>query len=105
MTDQPNPAPARGALAFTPAQWATAGLGGLIGAALSLIVVFAVAALGVFPSLSDARIHDYLMAHPSLAIEMVNKAQTDQARDEDRERQAAVDKIGLKRFSAPPWPM
>jgi protein-disulfide isomerase len=101
MTDQPNPADSRGDFVFTRAQWATAGLGGLIGAALSLIVVFAAALLGVFPRLSDTRIHDYLMAHPSMAIEMVNKAQLDQAMEEDRERQSAVYKIGLKRFMSP----
>ncbi|MGA7714178.1 MAG: thioredoxin domain-containing protein [Rhizomicrobium sp.] len=101
MTEQPNPANARGDFVFTPTQWATAGVGGLIGAALSLIVIFAAAALGLFPRLSDARIHDYLMAHPSLAIEMANKAQTDQIEEEDHERQAAVDKIGIRRYFSP----
>lgn len=101
MTDQPGSADPRGDFFLTRAQWITAALGGLIGAALSLIVVFGAAMLGLFPRLGDARIHDYLMAHPTLAIEMVNKAQNDQAMDEDRERQAAVDKIGLKRFFSP----
>ncbi len=101
MTEQPDAAGKRGSFAFSREQWVLAGLGGLIGAALSLAIVFGAVALGVFPGTSDARIYRYLMSHPALAIEMQNKAQLDQYEEEQRQQQAAVDKIGLKRYFDP----
>lgn len=82
-------------------QWKIAALGGLIGALASIIVVFGVARLGYFPSPSNRQFRDYLMAHPAIVFAMSAKAQSDQADDEERQMQAAVDKVGLKIFFDP----
>lgn len=78
-------------------QWKTAVIGGVIGAGLSLAVVFGAGALGLAPG-GDAKIHAYLMAHPKIVFEMVAKAQTEQADEEAHQQQVAVDKLGLKAF-------
>ena len=101
MTEQSDGAGKRGPFAYMREQWALAGLGGLIGAALSLAIVFGFGMLGLLPGASDAHLHDYLMSHPALAIEMQQKAQLDQYVEEQRQQQAAVDKIGLKQYLSP----
>jgi protein-disulfide isomerase len=78
----------------------TAIAGALGGAVLALAIVFGAAAVGVFPN-SDARIHDYLIAHPQILVAMTDKLQSDQQTSEDTTRQRAVDKIGLKAFFNP----
>ncbi|HTQ12822.1 MAG TPA: thioredoxin domain-containing protein [Rhizomicrobium sp.] len=80
--------------------WMQAAAGGLGGAVLALALVFAGARAGLFPA-SNAAIHDYLMSHPDILIDMTNKLQADQADAEERERQAAVDKVGLKAYFDP----
>jgi protein-disulfide isomerase len=75
--------------------------GGLGGAALAIAFVFGAAAFGVFPTNSDSRIHDYLIAHPQILVAMTDKLQSDQQTSEDTTRQRAVDKIGLKAFFNP----
>ena len=82
-------------------QWKTAAIGGVIGAGLSLAIVFGAGALGLSPGAGDAKIHAYLMAHPKIVFEMVAKAQAQQADEETHQRQAAVDKLGLKAFFDP----
>lgn len=82
-------------------RWITAVQGGAIGAALALAVVFGAGAVGIIPLATDARIHQYLMAHPSLAYQMQARADAQQAEAERREEQAAVDKIGVKKFFNP----
>lgn len=82
-------------------RWLTAVLGGLIGAAVSLAVVFGAAAFGFVPLASDVRLHDYLMAHAGVIYEMQAKAEQDEAEAEHRTEQEAVDKIGVKRFFDP----
>jgi protein-disulfide isomerase len=82
-------------------RWITAAQGGLIGAAVSLAIVFGAAAVGIIPVATDARLHDYLIAHPGLVFEMQAKAETEQAEAERREEQAAVDKLGLKKLFDP----
>ena len=80
-------------------EWKLALLAGLGGAALSIAIVFGVAVLGLMPGPDrDAAIHDYLMAHPSILVDMSNKMQADQQSSEDAARQAAVDKLGMKAF-------
>src|SRR5436305_7777461 len=83
----------------SPGSIAAAGAAG--GAALALVIVFGAAALGIFPSNSDARVHDYLMANPQILVAMTDKLQSDQQASEDNSRQRAVDKIGLRAFFNP----
>jgi protein-disulfide isomerase len=79
----------------------TAVLGGIVGAAVALAAVFAAEALGIVPGVGDARIHAYLMAHPSIVFDMATKAQADQADQEQTSRQKVVDKLGAKAFFDP----
>jgi protein-disulfide isomerase len=82
-------------------RWKTAALGGLIGAAMSLAVVFGLVALNVVPIASDARLHSYLMAHPKLAYEMQAMADVQEAEESAKQSQAAVDRLGPKKFFDP----
>jgi protein-disulfide isomerase len=82
-------------------RWITAAQGGLIGAAIALAIVFGIAASGFVPIATDARIRDYMMAHPDLIFEMQAKAQLQQVEAERHDEQTAVDKIGLKKFFDP----
>jgi protein-disulfide isomerase len=81
-------------------QWKIALLGALGGAALSVVVVFASAALGVLPA-NGEQIHRYLMAHPTLVLDMMTKVQVQQAADADREQSNLVAKVGLKTLFDP----
>jgi protein-disulfide isomerase len=82
--------------------WKHAALGALGGAALAVVIVIALAAQGLLPgSGSDAKIHAYLMAHPSILVDMTNKLQADRDASDDNARQAAVDKLGPKAFFDP----
>ena len=76
-------------------------LGGLVGAVVAVTFTFGAARLGYFPPPSDKQFHDYLMSHPSIVFAMSEKAQVDQADSEERQLQAAVDKIGLHRYLDP----
>ncbi len=82
-------------------QWKTAALGGLAGAVISLVVMFALIALKVVPVASDARLHSYLMAHPQLAYDMQAAADQQQQQAAQQQEQAAVDKLGNKAFFNP----
>lgn len=82
-------------------QWKTAVIGGAIGAALSLAIVFGAGAIGLLPGTSDARLHAYLVAHPDVLVEMTNKLQKQDADKEEQEHQGAIAKLGLKQFFDP----
>jgi protein-disulfide isomerase len=82
-------------------QWKAAVFGGVIGAALSLAIMFAVGRLGFLPGASDARLHAYLVAHPYLLVEMTEKLQKAEADKDQQGRQAVIEKVGLKRFFDP----
>jgi protein-disulfide isomerase len=73
-------------------------VGAIGGTILSTAVLFGTAALGIFPSASDARIHDYLLAHPQVLVEVSDRLQAQQEVNGDQARQAAVRKLGLKPF-------
>jgi protein-disulfide isomerase len=81
--------------------WCTALAGGVIGAVLSVVVVFGAASLGYFPPPSDRQFERYLMAHSSIVMTMAEKAQADEALTSQRQLQAAVDKIGLNTYFNP----
>jgi protein-disulfide isomerase len=80
--------------------WKYAVTGGLGGAALALAVVFGAAKLGLLPA-SGPAIHDYLLAHPEILVDMTNQLQSDEQTQSDNARQAAVDKLGPKAFFNP----
>lgn len=82
-------------------RWKTAAIGGIIGAAMSLLIVIAAIVSGIVPLASDARLHTYLMAHPKLAYEMQQVSDAQDAAAEHQSEQAAVDKLGPKRFFDP----
>ncbi len=82
-------------------QWKTAVIGGAIGAALAVVIVFAAGRFGYLPGTGGTRIHDYLLAHPELLVDMTDKLQTQEANKEQQALQTAVDKVGLKRFINP----
>ena len=80
--------------------WKSALLGGLGGAAFAFILLFGAIGLGVIPP-SDAAMHDYLMAHPAILVDMQNKLQTQQDEATAGAEQAAVNKLGMKAFFDP----
>jgi protein-disulfide isomerase len=82
-------------------QWTSAAAGGLGGSVLALAVVFGASHYGLFPGNSDKAMHDYLMSHPGILVDMTNKLQESQDTSEDTARQAAVDKLGQKAFFDP----
>jgi protein-disulfide isomerase len=81
-------------------QLKTAVTGGLVGAAVAVVIVFAAASLGILPR-NDAAIHDYLMANPQIVVAMTDKLQAQQEADEDRAAQNAIDKLGPKALFDP----
>ncbi len=81
-------------------QWKSAAWGGLGGAAIAVVVLFGAIRLGVVPG-SDSAMHDYLMAHPAILVDMQNKLQLEQDQATANAEQAAVNKIGLKAFFDP----
>lgn len=82
--------------------WKPAALGGIGGAVLAIAIVLGLSRYGLLPSASgDAAIHDYLMAHPQLLVDMSNKLQAQQQESDDAARQAAADKLGVKAFFNP----
>ncbi|MGH6871203.1 MAG: thioredoxin domain-containing protein [Rhizomicrobium sp.] len=80
--------------------WKQAVAGAFGGAALALVLVFAAARGGMVPA-SGSAIHDYLLAHPDILIDMTNKLQADQEEATNRDRQTAVTKIGTKAYFDP----
>ena len=82
-------------------QWKVAVIGGVIGAILSLAIVFAAGQFGFLPGASDDRLHAYLVSHPYLLVEMTEKLQKAEANKDQQGRQAVIQKVGLKRFFDP----
>jgi len=82
-------------------QWKIAAGGGLGGALVAVVLVFAAAALGLLPVHNDSAIHDYLMAHPDILAAMEQKAQETQDEADETASQDAVDKLGPKAFFDP----
>ncbi|MGB8366426.1 MAG: DsbA family protein [Rhizomicrobium sp.] len=83
-------------------EWKTALAGGCAGALVALVVVFAAGALGLLPGRAgDAALHDYLMAHPEILVDMQTKLQAEQDAATQETQQDAVDKLGTKAFFDP----
>ena len=68
---------------------------------MSLLVAYFAVLLGVVPLASDARLHGYLMAHPKLVYQMQALSDQEDAEAENAAEQAAVKKLGLKKFFDP----
>lgn len=82
--------------------WKIAAIGGVAGAAVSILLVFGAGALGLLPfTASGSVVHTYLLAHPEVLVEMTDKLQAQQDAGDDRSRQVAVDKLGLNAFFDP----
>ncbi len=81
-------------------EWKMAALGGLGGALLAIVVVFAAAQIGFLP-VDGGAVRAYLMAHPDIVVAMVDKAQAEADADAAANRQKAVDKLGEKAFFDP----
>jgi protein-disulfide isomerase len=81
-------------------QWKSAAWGGLGGAAFAFVVLFGAIRLGIIPG-STAAMHDYLMAHPDILVDMQNKLQLEQDQATADAEQAAVRKLGIKVFFDP----
>lgn len=81
-------------------QWMPALIGGVAGAVFSLGIVF-IGLRGTDQAVSDTKIRTYLMSHPDVLMASLNKAQLDQAHEDEQHQQQAVDKLGPKRFFDP----
>lgn len=84
--------------------WRTVALSSLCGAVLSLAVIYEFGWAGLLqpdPAATEKTVHDYLLTHPEILVDMENNLQEKQAEDEERARQKAVDKLGLKPFFDP----
>lgn len=82
--------------------WKIAAIGGAAGAVVSILIVVGAGALGLLPfKANGSEVHAYLLAHPDVLVEMTNKLQAQQDAGDDRARQVAVDKLGLKAFFDP----
>ncbi|HEY1631904.1 MAG TPA: thioredoxin domain-containing protein [Rhizomicrobium sp.] len=80
--------------------WKFAAAGGLGGALLAYLLVFATSGLGWMP-VNGPAMHRYLIDHPEVMVEMVQALQARDAQKENDTRQAAVDKLGVKAFLDP----
>jgi protein-disulfide isomerase len=80
--------------------WKSAAWGGLGGAAFAFIVLFGAIRLGFIPG-NDAAMHNYLMAHPGILMDMQGELQAQQDDATRTAEQTSVDKLGLKAFFDP----
>src|SRR5258708_38498124 len=85
-------------------QWKVAALGALGGAVLAVLVVFVSAALGMFPrggAIDGPKLQAYLLSHPSLVTEMMQRASEEQDAAEARAQALAFKAIPPKAFFDP----
>ena len=77
--------------------------GGFAGAALAFALAIGAGILGIppFAAANDRLVHDYLVSHPALLVEMTNKLEAQQDAEQDDARQSAVNRLGLKAFFDP----
>jgi protein-disulfide isomerase len=82
--------------------WKVAAAGAFGGAILAVAAVFSAGQLGLLPTrVNEAAVHDYLLSHPQLLVEMSQALQIKEASDELQKQQAGADKLGLKAFFDP----
>jgi protein-disulfide isomerase len=86
--------------AFMTQGWKQTAAAGAGGAVLGFVMVVLASGLGLLPANGPA-IHQYLLSHPDVVVEMLNAVQAeDDAKIEDT-KQTAVDKLGSKAFFNP----
>jgi protein-disulfide isomerase len=81
-------------------QWKFAALGALSGAAIAVALVYTSAALGLLPH-NDRQIEAYLMAHPTIIVDMMNKVQAQEDADAAKAQKQALARVGQKAFFDP----
>ena len=82
--------------------WKVAAAGTLGGVLLSVTLIFCAAQLGWLPArVSDSAIHDYLVSHPQVLVEVDGILRANDAADALKQQQSSIDKIGVKAFLDP----
>ncbi len=82
--------------------WKFAALGAIGGTAMTIALVFRAAQLGWLPnSYNESVIHDYLVNHPQLLVEMSDALQASYAKEQAQKQQAMVTKLGEAAFFDP----
>jgi len=84
--------------------WRIIAASSLAGALLALAVIFEFGWAGLLPlnkQATEQTIHDYLVSHPDILVDMTNNLQAEQEAKTEKERQAATDKLGVKAFFDP----
>ncbi len=80
--------------------WKLAAIGAAGGAAIAVAIVFGSAFAGLLPVRGE-QIRSYMLAHPTLVLDMMTKVQAQQAADADRTQADAVRRAGLASFFDP----
>ncbi len=89
---------------MTRENWRIIAASSIGGAILALIVIFEFGSAGLVPPDKAATlrmVHDYLVSHPEILVDMTTKLQADQDEQTRKARQAAADKLGAKAFFDP----
>jgi protein-disulfide isomerase len=84
--------------------WRTIALSSIIGAVLALAEIAEFGWAGMLApdrAVTEKTVHDYLIAHPEILVDMTNRLQSQQEDMTRMARQKAVDKLGLKTFFDP----
>jgi protein-disulfide isomerase len=84
--------------------WRIIAASSIAGALLALLVIFEFGAEGLLPldkAATEKTVHDYLVAHPGILVDMTNNLQAEQEKKTEDDRQKAADKLGSKAFFDP----
>lgn len=85
-------------------EWRLIVAGSIGGAVLALIVIFEFGAAGLLPAnrtATEQTVHDYLIAHPDILVDMTNRLQAREQLAAETSRQKAVNKLGTKAYFDP----
>ena len=84
--------------------WRVVAASSIGGAILALLVIFEFGGAALLPvnrAATERTVHDYLVAHPEILVDMTAKLQANQEDQTRKERQIATDKLGTKAFFDP----
>jgi protein-disulfide isomerase len=85
-------------------QWRIIAASSLCGALLALAAIYQFGSAGLLPlnrAATEKTVHDYLVSHPDILVDMTNNLQAEQEQKAEQARQAAADKLGAKAFFDP----